>query len=280
LGVAHRSQYFQDKGDGVSFLEKALRFGATFQEHENSSQVSLFGAESNASLAEPEIPECEPWGTLHELKQEKEVVGIYLSGHPLDDFKHTLSHFCNAKVGLFNELELLVNKELSFGGIVGEVDHRVSKNGKGWAIFQLEDYDDVFSFRIFGEEYLKFRHQLVENNFVHVKAFVRPGWLNKETGKQGDPRIHFTEFRQLQDTMSSYAKKLTLKINVNQLEEEKLAQLSKMVNEHKGDHKLDVTFYELDKQIKLVMHSRKKKVNICAELLEALDKEQIHFKLN
>ena len=280
LGAAHRSQYFQDKGDGVSFLEKALRFGATFQEHENSSQVSLFGAESNASLAEPEIPECEPWGTLHELKQEKEVVGIYLSGHPLDDFKHTLSHFCNAKVGLFNELELLVNKELSFGGIVGEVDHRVSKNGKGWAIFQLEDYDDVFSFRIFGEEYLKFRHQLVENNFVHVKAFVRPGWLNKETGKQGDPRIQFTEFRQLQDTMSSYAKKLTLKINVNQLEEEKLAQLSKMVNEHKGDHKLDVTFYELDKQIKLVMHSRKKKVNICAELLEALDKEQIHFKLN
>ena len=72
---------------------------------------------------------------------------------------------------------------MTFGGIIGEVDHRVSKNGKGWAIFQLEDFEDTFSFRIFGEEYLKFRHHLVENNFVHVKAFVRPGWMNQETGK-------------------------------------------------------------------------------------------------
>ncbi len=280
FGDNHRAQYFQDKGDGVSFLEKALRFGANFQEHQNSSQVSLFGEDSEASLNEPEIPECEPWGTLHELKQEKEVVGIYLSGHPLDDFTYSFNHFCNARVGLFNDLDPLVNKELTFGGIVGEVEHRISKNGKGWAIFQLEDYEDTFSFRIFGEEYLKFRHQLVENNFVHVKAFVRPGWVNQETGKTGDPRIQFNDFRQLQDAISTYAKKLTLKININQFEKEKLSQLTKTIKAHKGDHKLDIAFYDLNQQIKLVMHSRKKKVNISKELLADLDEQQIHFKLN
>ena len=276
----HRAQYFQDKGDGVSFLEKALRFGANFQEHQNSSQVSLFGEDSEASLTEPEIPECEPWATLHELKQEKEVVGIYLSGHPLDDFTYSFNHFCNARVGLFNDLAPLVNKELTFGGIIGEVEHRVSKNGKGWAIFQLEDYEDTFSFRIFGEEYLKFRHQLVENNFVHVKAFVRPGWINKETGKVGDPRIQFNDFRQLQDAISTYAKKLTLQININQFEKDKLLMLTKTIKAHKGNHKLDIAFYELNQQIKLVMHSRKKKVNISKELLADLDEQQIHFKLN
>ena len=280
FGDNHRAQYFQDKGDGVSFLEKALRFGANFQEHQNSSQVSLFGEDSEASLNEPEIPECEPWGTLHELKQEKEVVGIYLSGHPLDDFTYSFNHFCNARVGLFNDLDPLVNKELTFGGIVGEVEHRISKNGKGWAIFQLEDYEDTFSFRIFGEEYLKFRHQLVENNFVHVKAFVRPGWVNQETGKTGDPRIQFNDFRQLQDAISTYAKKLTLKININQFEKEKLSLLTKTIKAHKGDHKLDIAFYDLNQQIKLVMHSRKKKVNISKELLADLDEQQIHFKLN
>jgi DNA polymerase-3 subunit alpha len=280
LGGNHRAQYFQDRGDGVSFLEKALRFGANFQEHQNSSQVSLFGDDSEASLTEPEIPECEPWATLHELKQEKEVVGIYLSGHPLDDFTYSFNHFCNARVGLFNDLDSLVNKELTFGGIIGEVEHRISKNGKGWAIFQLEDYEDTFSFRIFGEEYLKFRHQLVENNFVHVKAFVRAGWVNQETGKVGDPRIQFNDFRQLQDAISTYAKKLTLQININQFEKKKLYLLTKTIKAHKGNHKLDIAFYELNQQIKLVMHSRKKKVNISKELLEDLDEQQIHFKLN
>jgi DNA polymerase-3 subunit alpha len=120
----------------------------------------------------------------------------------------------------------------------------------------------------------------VENNFVHVKAFVRPGWVNQETGKVGDPRIQFNDFRQLQDTISTYAKKLTLQININQFEKDKLSLLTKTIKAHKGNHKLDIAFYELNQQIKLVMHSRNKKVNISKELLADLDEQQIHFKLN
>lgn len=280
LGTAHRAQYFHDNGDGVAFLEKAIRYGATYQDHENAAQVSLFGGSSDAGLAEPELPECAPWASLHELKQEKEVVGIYLSGHPLDEFKYAMRHFCNAKVGAFSELTSLVNKELAFGGIVGEVDHRVSRNGKGWAIFTLEDYDDAFEFKIFGEEYLKFRHHLVTNNFVHIKAFVRPGWTHRQTGKQGDPRLQFNAFSQLQDTLESYAKKLTLKLDLKAMDADQLRWLKKTVQTHKGKHNLDMAFYEVDSQIKLLMHSRKKKVHISTELLQALEEKHIHFKLN
>jgi DNA polymerase-3 subunit alpha len=97
----HRAQYFQDSGDGVTFLEKVIKYGAKYQDNLNSSQVSLFEGSSEEVISEPEIPPCEPWGTLHALKQEREVVGIYISAHPLDDFKVVLSSFCNASVAIF-----------------------------------------------------------------------------------------------------------------------------------------------------------------------------------
>ena len=280
LSSAHRAQYFHHNGDGVSFVEKALRYGAQHQENEQSAQVSLFGADSAASIPTPTLPDCEPWGALHTLKQEKEVVGIYLSGHPLDDFAPAMKHFCNAKVGLFNDLEPLVNKEVSFGGMVGEVEHRVSKNGKGWAIFSLEDFEESYEFRIFGEEYLKYRHFLVSDSFIHVKALVREGWLNRETGKRGEPRLQFNAFQQLQDTLATYTKKITLRLDAANIDEPLLKFLENLFKENKGDHKLDMTFYETEDKLKLTTASRKVKVHVGESLLAALDEYPVAYKLN
>ncbi|MBT5693647.1 MAG: DNA polymerase III subunit alpha, partial [Flavobacteriaceae bacterium] len=151
----NRAQYLQDNGDGITFIEKALKFGSKFQENKNSAQVSLFENSDEVQLQEPNIPHCDPWPNLEELKLEKEVVGIYISGHPLDDFKTPIKHFCNAPLDVLNDLNSLINKELRIGGIIGEVEHRISKNGKGWARFTVEDFTDSYDFRIFGEEYLK-----------------------------------------------------------------------------------------------------------------------------
>ena len=280
LSSAHRAQYFHHNGDGVTFVEKALRYGAQHQENEQSSQVSLFGDDSAVTIPTPTLPECDPWGALHALKQEKEVVGIYLSGHPLDDFAPAMKHFCNAKVGLFNDLTPLVNKELSFGGMVGEVQHRVSKNGKGWAIFALEDFEESYEFKIFGEEYLKYRHFLVTDSFVHVKALVREGWLNRETGKRGEPRLQFTAFQQLQDTLAAYTKKITLRLDLAHMDEALLVFLEELFKKHKGNHKLDMTFYEAQEQIKLSTTSRKVKVHVGEDFLAALDDYPVAYKLN
>ncbi|MGB3608366.1 DNA polymerase III subunit alpha, partial [Psychroserpens sp.] len=154
FGDTHRAQYFQDEGDGITFLEKAIKYGAKHQENENSAQVSLFGATSDVQIAEPIVPPAEEWGTMEKLAQEKEVVGVYISGHPLDDFKVEMKTFCNGNLAMFNELDAYVNREITFGGVVTDVQHRVSKQGKGWAMFMVEDYTDSFEFRIFGEEYL------------------------------------------------------------------------------------------------------------------------------
>jgi DNA polymerase-3 subunit alpha len=280
LSDAHRSQYFHHNGDGVTFVEKALKYGAQHQENEQSSQVSLFGADAAVTIATPELPVCESWTALKELKQEKEVVGIYISAHPLDDFAPAMKHFCNAKLGVFHDMDALVNKELSFGGMVGEVDHRVSKNGKGWAMFMLEDFEESYQFKIFGEEYLKYRHFLVENNFIHVKASVREGWLNRETGKRGAPRMQFNSFQLLQDTLASSTNKITLKLDVAHADEKLASFLDEVFKKHKGDHKVDMTFYETKDQIKLHTMTRKLKVHVGGELLEALDAYPVAYKLN
>ena len=280
LSDAHRSQYFHHNGDGVTFVEKAIKYGAQHQENEQSSQVSLFGADTGVTIATPELPVCEPWTALKELKQEKEVVGIYISAHPLDDFAAAMKHFCNAKLGVFNDMDILVNKELSFGGMVGEVDHRISKNGKGWAMFILEDFEESFQFKIFGEEYLKYRHFLVEDNFIHVKASVREGWLNRETGKRGAARMQFNAFQLLQDTLNSNTRKITLKLDAAYVDEQLASFLEALFKKHKGDHKVDMTFYETQYEIKLHTMSRKVKVQVNVELLEALDAYPVAYKLN
>ena len=280
FGTTHRAQYFHDDGDGISLLEKVIRFGAKFQENKNSSQVSLFGDASEVQIPEPIVPPCEEWGTMEKLRREKEVVGIYISGHPLDDFKTEINAFCNASVSYANNLEDYVNKELSFAGVITDVQHRTSKNGKGWASFTMEDYTDSFEFRIFGEEYLKYRHFLMINSFVYLKVYVREGWVNRETGKKGDARLQFNSFMLLQEVMETYAKKLTIKLNIDALKKEGIADLKDTLVSHKGTHPLNFEIYGMEDEIKVRMSSRKQKVQITSELLSVLEEKEVHFKLN
>ncbi|OAD91402.1 DNA polymerase III subunit alpha [Aequorivita soesokkakensis] len=276
----HRAQYLHDDGDGVMFIEKVLRYAAKYQETQNSSQVSLFGDASEVQIPEPEVPPCEEWGTMKKLKQEREVVGVYISGHPLDDFKIEMKSFTNCKVSHFNHLEDYLNKEMCFGGVVSDVQHRESKAGKGWAIFTVEDYEDSYDFKIFGEEYLKWRHFLVPNSFIYGRVFVKEGWTNRDTGKKGEPRLQYNSIQLLHDVMETHGKKLTLTIPLNDLKDEKINSLKNLVKTHKGEKQLFFVVYENEEKIHLTMPSRKHKINISKELLDELEREQLSYKLN
>jgi DNA polymerase-3 subunit alpha len=276
----HRAQYLHHNGDGITFIEKALKFGSKFQENKNSAQVSLFENSSDILLTEPLIPDCLEWTTLDELKLEKDVVGIYISGHPLDDFRLPMKYFCNASLEILKSLDQLINKELRFGGIIGEVEHKISKNGKGWAKFTLEDYKDSYDFRIFGEDYLKYKHFLFENNFLHLRILIKEGWRDRETGKIGDPRINFLALKQIQDTLHKDSKKLTLQIDVNDFDDNKIEILKKIFKKHKGEKKLEIAFFENQEKIKLKMPSQNHKISINEELISSIENNNIHFKLN
>jgi DNA polymerase-3 subunit alpha len=276
----HRAQYFAHDGDGITFLEKAMKYGARHQENENSAQVSLFGDSSEVQIAEPQVPPCEDWGTMEKLSREKEVVGIYISGHPLDDFKIEMQTFCNGTIAAFSDLQTIVNREITFGGVVTDIQHRVSKQGKGWAAFTIEDYSDSYEFRIFGEDYLKFRHFLVQNSFVYVRAFIKEGWTNRETGQKGEPRIQFNNFQLLHDVMDTYAKKLSIQLNISDLEKNTISELEDMFRLHQGSHKLNFVIYDNEEKLKLNMPSRSQKVKISQELLYELKELDVMYKLN
>jgi DNA polymerase-3 subunit alpha len=247
-----RAQYFHDEGDGITFLEKAIRYGAKYQENENSAQISLFGDTSEVQIAEPVVPPCEDWSTMEKLAKEKEVVGIYISGHPLDDYKFEMDYFCNARLEELKNLEQHVNKNLTFGGIITNVQHRTAKNGKGWASFMLEGYDESYEFRIFGEEYLKFRHFLIQNNFTFIKVLVKEGWADKETGKKGEPRLQFMLIQYLQDVLTTFAKKLVINMNIRDLQNEMIHKLSSIFQDYKGDNAVMFEILETEKTKKLV----------------------------
>jgi DNA polymerase-3 subunit alpha len=207
------------------------------------------------------------------------------------------------------------------------VQHRTTQQNKGWATFNIEGYEESFEFRIFNEEYLKFRHYLVANQFVFVKIFVKEGWTNKDTGKKSEPRINFTHLQSLQDVLPDFAKKLTIQLPVEELKEQLISNLKTLFSNYQGDYNVTFEVLELEKvkrfvkremeindeisdeividsddevenltetivenqmeeieetivKNKLEMPSRKLKISISKELLDALEKMQVNFKLN
>jgi DNA polymerase-3 subunit alpha len=206
----------------------------------------LFGESSDVQIAEPVVPPCEDWSTMEKLAKEKEVVGIYISGHPLDDFKFEMKYFCNSKLESLKDLNPFLNKNLTFGGIISNVQHRIAKNGKGWALFNLEGYEESYEFKIFGEEYMKNRHYLIPNSFTYIKVLIKEGWTDRDTGKKGEPRLQFSEFKMLQDVFENFAKKLVIQLDIKDLNTDLITNLNTVFHANKGENQVTFEVMELE----------------------------------
>ena len=275
-----RAQYFQIDNDGLTFLEKAIRHGAKYQELINSSQISMFENESIANQTDLVIPDCEEWINLERLKKEREVVGIYISAHPLDDYLREIKNFTSAGLSSLNDLNRIINKDLYVGGIINEVEHLQTKTGNGFAVFSFEDFNDQYQFRIFGEDYLKYKHLLEENKILRLRISIREGWVNRETGRVGDPRIQFLNMELLDGIIDSSSKKITLKIDSSTLNLDEVKKLKKIFSKHKGSKPVYFDILDTNNEIKLNMISQQTKVSITKDLLKSLEKEEFSYKLN
>ncbi len=271
----HRALYFDKEEDGRTFLEKAVKYGHAHTASLNSAQASLFGETSDAEIPEPAIPFVEPWGKLDELAKEKEVNGIYISGHPLDDYKLEIQNFCNCRLDELNDLERNVGRDISIAGIITSVEHRTTKTGKPFGKFVLEDYSDSYEFALFSEDYLKLRHFLIQDNFLYAKAKVQ-----KRSWGDG-VEIKFSVMQLLQEVMDNMAKSLLITTSIDKVTEDFVSKITDIVSTHKGKQRLKFKIVDHEEQVSIEMPSSKLKVNINKELFDILDGiEEVTYKLN
>ena len=266
----HRANFFAPEKDYPTFLEKIVKYGYSYQESETSSQHSLFGESSGVEMPEPVIQKLEKWPSLVRLKFEKEVIGFYISGHPLDLYRIELRKMQRIKD--LSEVDKNKNREITIGAMVTAVNHRMSKNGKPFASFTIEDYDDSYELYLFGEDYLKFKMWLNIGEFIFIK-----GKLQDRYKQPGNVEFKISSIQLLADMREKMMKNLTLKLPVDKLSTTWINNLISAVNlsnhDKPGTCILKFKIYDpANPQLNIDLPSKKYRVNPENELLDQLGK--------
>lgn len=270
----HRAQYFKEDSSGKTFLENAIRFGASFQESENSSQASLFGDATGTKMPEPEIPKADEWGSVYTLNREKEVVGIFISGHPLDDFRIEIDAFCNGKVGMLNDMEQHKNKDLLIAATITEAEHRFTKNGDPFGTLTIEDYTDSYRIFLWRENYLKYKHFIAPGAFIALKGRIEVPRNRKEL------EFIINNIDMLQDLKENRAKNVNVKLTTKQIDHALITDLNKLFLAHEGKCNLSFTIQDSLDNIEINMPSKSFKVDPNNSLFKELKRLNIDYKLS
>ncbi len=274
----HRAVYFYANGDEKTFLERAIRFAQNFKAQEESSQVSLFGGGQAVELPEPEIPTVEEWPRLMLLNKEKDVNGIYLSSHPLDDFKYEMKFMSSHELKSFANLAGI--GDYTIGGIITEARHLVSKQGKPFGFFTIEDYSGNYEFRLFGDDYLRFKPYMQSNLMVMINGFVK-----RFTPWQGaEERIEakIKDIKLLPDVMEDMSKSVMVQMPLSEVSPENIEDINQLVEKHKGTKRLNLMIFDPAKpKVNVRMPRRGGGIRICKELLDELaSRDYLQISLN
>jgi DNA polymerase-3 subunit alpha len=279
LGI-HRSAYFHVNGnDTINFLEKIISYGNSHQEGGNSNQASLFGEENSVDIPEPKIPVCEHWSNLEQLKREKEVVGFFISGHPLDTYKLEMDKFCTNTINDIKNIEENKNKDLVFGGIVTNVYNGVTKKGDPWGKITIEDYKESTELAFFGEQYIKFKQYMIDGLFLYVKGKIEERYRNT-----GNFEFKVNNIQLLSELRDKLTKLITIDIPINRLNEDLLLKVDTILKSNEKVQPRNCTLqfrvYDAEEKIFIVMPSKKIKVNPNNELLELLKLNELKYNFN
>jgi len=269
----HRAQYFKEDSNGRVFLENVMKFGASFQESENSSQVSMFGEATGTKMPEPEIPKAEEWGSIYKLNKEKEVIGIFISGHPLDDFRVEIDSFCNGKIGMLNDLEANKNKDLLIAATVTEAEHRFTKNGDPFGTLLIEDYTDSYKIFLWRENYLKYKHFLNPGAFIAIKGKI------EVPPRRKDLELNITNIEMLQNLREQRANAIHLRINARAIDQILISDLNKVLLSHEGNCSVHFSIYDELDQMEIKMPSRTFKVDPSNQLFNDLKKFDLKVEI-
>ncbi|GIV32229.1 MAG: DNA-directed DNA polymerase [Saprospiraceae bacterium] len=259
----HRAQFFAPSGKYDTYIEHLLRFGADYQQRQITAATSLFGDISAFDIQEPEPPQAEPWPLIEQLEKEKEVTGIYISGHPLDEYRLEVERFTTCAL---DELDTRKGQPVKIAGIVSKVSHRISKKGTGWGLFTIQDFHASLEFPLFSDDYQKFRHFLEPGNCVLISGTYEPRW-----GKEDEYQLQVKEVTMLENAGSKLASSLTLKVPVEKITAEMVERIDTLVAENPGPHTLRIVFLDYTNRVSLRFVASDRKVRVHNDLVQALE---------
>ncbi|MEZ5104896.1 MAG: DNA polymerase III subunit alpha [Draconibacterium sp.] len=281
LNGIKRSSFFagDDENDSTSFIEKIIRYGNRIQLERQSAQQSLFGAMSSSqAIKKPDIPNIEEWPKLVLLEKEKNLIGIYLTSHPLDDYRIELEAFCSRDVtlkDLNNDIQKYKGKDFVFGGMVTAASEGTSKNGNPFSKLTLSDYNDSYEFFFFGQDYVNFHNYCKAGLFIMVRGTVRQRY-NSEYYEFKVGQIEL-----LSEVRKNYIKSITLNVPLHKLNESVINGIERITKNNKGKTVLKFNIYDVENNMNVQMFSRTSKINLTDGFLKFFDDNlDISFRIN
>ena len=271
----HRRQYIVAPETEMSLIEKSIRYGNKMKQEAESAQVSLFVANETATTPLPNVPKIDPYSEFEKLNIEKEVVGLYISGHPLDQFKFELDTFCNMTLDVLENLTVLEGKEVRVAGIVSEIAHRTTKKGKPFGTLTIEDYSGNYTFFLFGEDYLKFKQFMMKDWYLYVSAkVVRQKW------REDRLNLEIFNIELLNDLRDKKSKGLELQIDIKYLDLDIVDGIERICQDHNGRCNLLLKIIDQAENIAVDALARKYKIDPSNELLHKLDQfASVRYKM-
>jgi DNA polymerase III subunit alpha len=268
----HRAQYFTPAGKFATFIENVIEYGKAYQSRkDNPARPSLFGVSDAFVLDEPKVPEAEEWPLIQKLNHEKQVTGIYMTGHPLDDYRLEVENFTNCPLDM---IEKFPDRKLKIAGIVTDSQHRISRKGTGWGVFSIEDFRGTLQVRLFSEDYKKYRNLFDLHEVLYLEGFYQKRWNGSEYSFQ------VTDVRLLDSIGDEMTKWITLQIPVEFISEELISGIESLCKHNKGTHKLKLQVYHRDEEVVLGLLSKAYNVKVDGEFIDQISKFGIKYKLN
>lgn len=266
-----REQYFAPNAKGDTFVETLLRYGQVYQSEQSSMQNSLFGDMGGVEIQTPPVPDCEAWSTMELLKRERELVGIYLSAHPLDDYAVVLNHMCNLhcpQIGREMDKKAFASiEELTFGGIVTSVSQRWTKTNKPFGIVTIEDFEGQGELALFGEDWTKWQSMLQEEYHIYITAQCVQRFRNNPDAY--DMVIKKIEF--LSDVKEKSIEKFTVYMDSTMFNDAQLTDLETTLKNSTGNVPLYINIHDAKNNTNIQLYSRNITVDVNKKLLTSLD---------
>ncbi len=269
--ILNRATYFAPSEKYDTFLEHLLRYGNAYQSQKAQSANSLFGDSEDAMIPEPNLPEKVEWSLLESLNKEKEVTGIYISGHPLDDYKIEVQNFTTCSL---DRIEQFKGQKLNLAGIMSAASHRISKKGTGWGLFTLADYHGAIEFPLFSSDYAQFSNILQQGNVVFIKGQYQKRYNSDEY------QLKILEVKMLEDIAADMTESITLKLPIDLLSDSLIDEIDLLCKNNKGKHKLKMVFLDRTNKTSLKTVSSGCKVNADNDFVAELDRMGIGYRVN